>query len=131
MKYPFTPKSTSYLEPGHYWPTALSDGKYACGVVVSKLIDIHENKIESRLFLAALIDWTGRKPPTAEDIKDCKAIKVGGLHIKSITTAGVGIIGKANFCFLGQNPRQITDDLATMGYNVLKVVAEKHFTKNS
>lgn len=131
MKYPFTPKSTSYLEPGHYWPIALSDGKYACGVVVSKLIDIHENKIESRLFLAALIDWTGRKAPTAEDIKDCKAIKVGGAHIKSITTVGGGIIGKADFEFLGQNPRQNSDDFATMGYNVLKVVAEKHFTKNS
>ncbi len=131
MNYPFTPRSTAYIEPGHYWSIPLSNGKYACGVVVSKLTDIHENKVETRLFLAALIDWSGDQPPIDENIKESKAIKVGVAHIKAITTTGGDIIGQSSFGFLGENPRKNSDDIVTMGYKVLKNLAEKRYANNS
>ncbi|GHA09468.1 hypothetical protein GCM10008090_19360 [Arenicella chitinivorans] len=131
MKYPFTPKSTSYLEPGHFWSIPLSNGRFACGVVVSKLVDMHENKLSTKSFLAALIDWSGNQPPTQELIKGCDAIKVGEAHIKAITTTGSCIVGRSAFGFLGENPRQKSDDIVTMGYNVLRVIAENRYAKNS
>ena len=131
MKYPFTPKSTSYIEPGQFWSIPLSNGKYACGVVISKLADLHEGKVETRSFLAALIDWSGDQPPTGKDIENSIAVKVGAAHIKAICTTGGEIIGKSSFGFLGENPRRYSDDVITMGYSVLKNLAEKRYAKNS
>lgn len=129
MNYPFTPKSTSYLEPGQFWAIPLSNGNYACGVVLSKLSN--GKKIENRVFLAALIDWNGANEPVPKKIENAKFIKIGAAHIKAIQSMGGGIIGKAEISDLPENPTEYTDDIVTMGYGVLEKVAEKHFVENS
>ncbi|MGD8875507.1 MAG: Imm26 family immunity protein [Gammaproteobacteria bacterium] len=129
MKYPFEPKSTTHLEPGQFWAIPLSNGSYACGVVLAKLIS--SGKIERRSFLAALIDWNGKDKPSSEDIKNKEIIKKGAAHIKTIQLTGGVIIGKTEFNSLPENPKEYTDDIVTMGYGVLEKVAEKNFVKNS
>jgi hypothetical protein len=129
MKYPFEPKSTTHLEPGQFWAIPLSNGSYACGVVLAKLIS--SGKIESRSFLAALIDWNGKDKPSSEDIKNKEIIKKGSAHIKAIQLTGGEIVGKAEFNNLPESPKEYTDDIVTMGYGVLEKVAEKCFVKNS
>ncbi|MFT5420073.1 MAG: hypothetical protein ACI9D5_000814 [Candidatus Endobugula sp.] len=132
MKYPFSPKSTSYLEPGQFWAIPLSNGEYGCGIVVAKLASLHDHsKIETRLFLAALINWHGEQLPIPEEIQNLEILEVGAAHVKTILTTGGVVLGKAKFRGLGNNPRVKTDEINTFGYSVLKVVAEKRFVKNS
>ena len=125
MKYPFIPKSTTYLEPGQIWPIPLSNGKYACGVVLAKLK--RGNNIESRSFYAALLNWCSEVPPNAENILVNGFLKKGALHIKAISNVGSEIIGTVEIPDLPTNPTEYTDNIVTMGYNVLSVVAEKNF----
>lgn len=70
MNYPFVPRSTAYLEPGQYWAIPLSNGQYACGIVVAKLADMHDGKIKQITFLGALIDWVGDEPPDEESVRN-------------------------------------------------------------
>lgn len=129
MKYPFIPKSTTYLEPGQIWPIFLSNGKCACGVVLAKLQ--RNGGIERRVFYAGLLGWSGDAPPDSLSIKDCLIIKKGALHIKAISTIGSEIVGRTDLQGLPGSPAKYTDDIVTMGYNVLNVVAEGRFVKHS
>ncbi len=131
MKYPFEPKSTSYIEPGHFWSIPLSNGNYACGVIVAKLSGIHDNKVSTRTFPGALIDWSGDQPPTEDDIRNSEILKIGEAHLKAISTTGGKIWGKSSFSFLSESPRVKTDDMVTMGYSVLNNLADKKYAKNS
>lgn len=91
-KYPFIPKSTAYLKPGHFWSIPLKNGGFACGRVVE--LAIGENgKQHSRMFLAGWMDWTSDEPPTVESLADCKFIKQGEVHIKTITANNGEILG--------------------------------------
>ena len=129
MNYPFTPKSTSYLEPGQFWAIPLSNGNFACGVVLAKLSN--GQKTDNRVFLAALVNWSGPHEPISENIKNTQILKEGAAHIKAIQTTGGSIIGKLEFNDLPASPKEYTDDIVTMGYGVLEKMAEKHFVKNS
>ena len=125
MNYPFVPKSTSYLEPGQYWPIPLSNGAYACGVVLSRLQ--RHGKMEKCAFFAGLLDWYSQFPPDQKSICECSVIKCGALHIKAISEVGAEILGKADFKDMPQNPTEYTDDIVTLGYSALNVVAESRF----
>jgi len=92
MKYPFTPKSTAYLEPGQYWLFDLSNGLKACGVVLQ--LQIKEGKRDTRTFLAGLLDWTGSEEPTAKALEQHALIAHGQVHIKTILENGSAISGK-------------------------------------
>lgn len=129
MNYPFIPKSTSYLEPGQIWPIPLSDGNNACGVVLAKLQG--QEGIDKRVFYAALLDWVGNEPPDAEKINTSSFLEIGALHVKAISIIGSQIIGKTEFEGLPLNPSEYSDEIVTMGYNVLSAVAEKHFVDRS
>jgi hypothetical protein len=125
MEYPFTPKSTSYLEQGQYWPIPLNNGKYACGVVLAKLEE--NGKTETRSFYAGLLDWCDSIPPHPDAISNAKVLKKGALHVKAISKAGSQIEGRALLNFLPSSPVAYTDDIITMGYSVPSVLAEKYF----
>jgi hypothetical protein len=129
MNYPFVPKSTTHLEPGQFWPIPLSNGRYGCGVVLAKLY--WQGKLDSRIFFAGLLDWCGDVPPQSESIENCHLVTSGALHIKAIREIESEIMGKAKLKDLPPNPSEKTDEITTMGYNVLNVVAEKRFALNS
>lgn len=125
MKYPFTPKSTAYLKPGQYWSIPLSNGNYACGVVLAKLTT--NDKVENRTFYAALLDWSSNKPPLEEEISWCQYLEKGALHIKAISEINSPILGQCSFKDMPQNPSEYLDDIHTFGYSYLNALAEKHF----
>lgn len=91
VEYPFVPKSTAKLEPGQFWSIPLENGRFACGRVIQ--LRIENGKRDSRSFLAGLMDWWGRKPPTADRIAGCGVIVQGGTDIKTIQATGGQVLG--------------------------------------
>lgn len=76
---PFEPKSNAYLLPGQFWGVPLSDRRWACGRVlaIKKESDDYFPG-DSRTFLAALMDWDGDEPPTADGITGREVVAQGG-----------------------------------------------------
>jgi hypothetical protein len=91
MNYPFTPKSTKYLEPGQFWAVPISEGRFCCG----RVLQLHSDKIPqpTRAFFGALHEWVGHSPPTSEDVSKAGFLRFGIMHIKAITETGGEIIG--------------------------------------
>jgi hypothetical protein len=79
------------LEPGQYWSIPLDNGRFACGRVIQ--LQIKNGKRDRRSFLAGLMDWWGRKPPTADRIAGCEVIEQGSADIKTIVETGGQILG--------------------------------------
>src|SRR5664279_5592762 len=90
--YPFRPRSTALLKAGQYWIVPLKSGCFACGVVIARLRK--EEKINQRLFLAGLLDWTSDKLPADDDLKGRRIKAQGYAHIKAITETGGEICGE-------------------------------------
>jgi hypothetical protein len=155
LKYPFIPKSTAYLKPGHFWSIPLDNGGFACGRVVELAFD-ENGKQNSRIFLAGLMNWTDDKPPTSESIANCRFIEQGEVHIKTIRENNGEIIGFRSLeednlepllflsesgggpnCYLQKGleflrpatkeERKLYPALGGWGYKVIKILAEKHF----
>ncbi len=82
--YPFQPKSSRSLRPGHYWAIPLDDGRYGCGVVVeTDGVDVPGG------VMAALLEWSGDQPPTNDDIDHVNQVLHHGIMgIKAITDCG-------------------------------------------
>jgi hypothetical protein len=91
IKYPLVPKSTALLEPGQFWSIPLDSGRFACGRVIQ--LQIENGKRDRRSFLAGLMDWWGRKPPTADRIAGCRIVEQGRADIKTIQATGGQVLG--------------------------------------
>src|SRR5689334_9354260 len=93
--YPFEPKSNAYLQPGQFWGVPLSDGRWACGrVLASKTESDSYFPGNSRAFLAALMEWEGDDPPTAEGIAGYQVVAQGWAHVLTIQKNGGQILGE-------------------------------------
>jgi hypothetical protein len=157
-KYPFEPRSNVHLRPGQFWGVALSDGRWACGRVLAVKTESDAYfPGNSRTFLAALMDWEGDEPPTAEAIAGRQVLAQGWAHVGSIQRNGRVILGCRDLgldgiggmrevthrgggtvmLFEGATPvRPATRDeaatmpvLSTWGLNVISVLAERLFVK--
>jgi hypothetical protein len=148
--YPFVPKSTAYIEPGHFWSIPLNEGGYGCGRVIQ--LWIKDGKRDSRALLAGLMDWFGEEPPTAGALVGCGVIEQGHVHIKTIGVNGGEIQGFRDLALDGIEPQLFLDSMAatyvqrgfdwlrpfdrrddaelpvftTWGFDVIKILAEKH-----
>jgi hypothetical protein len=60
VTFPFTPKSTAYLERGFLWPVRLSNGRYSAAIVIRVGADSDDAWTiqTSRVFMAGLLKWT-------------------------------------------------------------------------
>ncbi|MGH2317967.1 Imm26 family immunity protein [Planococcus sp. SE5232] len=96
MEYPFRPKSNRFLLPGQFWAIPLENGTFACGRVIAIEPDSRTG------FLTGLMDWIGDAPPLADDIKGCKVLAQGSVHIKTVHETGL------NGMILGNLP--LTED---------------------
>jgi hypothetical protein len=85
-KYPFIPRSTSYMKEGQFWDIPLSNGEYACGRVLQ--FDYRSGRKRTRSFLAGLMDWVGVNPPTFDEIAGRKLLEQGKVHIQTIEDNG-------------------------------------------
>lgn len=93
--YPFEPKSNKYLKPGQFWGVPLSDGRWACARVLAVKTDNDAYfPGGSRIFLAALMDWSGAKPPTAEAIAGRNIVAQGWAHVRAIQYNGRLVLGE-------------------------------------
>lgn len=91
--YPFEPKSIARLQAGQFWAVPLPDGRHACGRVLHVPGKADSLYLNSRIFLAGLIDWSGSGPPTGEAIAGCRIIAQGRMHVVAIGDTGSLIIG--------------------------------------
>ena len=156
VRYPFVPKSTAFLEPGQFWGIPLKRGRYACGRVLQLCVE--DGKRAPRTFLAGLMDWTGRVPPTSEMIAGRDVLDQGQAHILTITENGRDILGcrpleldgielglfldespgprchlRRGFDILGLASRRQQAELEvflTWGYAVIKELTEEHFGRH-
>jgi hypothetical protein len=94
ITYPFIPKSNSKLRPGHFWPIKLSNGQFACGIVLT--IPTDKGLYNTRNFYAGLLNWTGMEKPTSDSLESAqlKILDNGVAHIKTILTQGEAIEGQ-------------------------------------
>jgi hypothetical protein len=92
--YPFEPRSNAYLEAGQFWGVPLSDGRFACGRVVAVPREPDGMlPVNTRSFLAGLMDWVGDGPPDAEAIAGSKLVRQGMAHVKTIRENGRFVLG--------------------------------------
>ena len=106
-EYPFIPRSTAYLEPGHFWSIPLAGGGYACGRVIQLRLD--GGRRDPRLFLAGLMDWSGADPPTSEALAGCSVIEQGSVHVKTIGENAGEVLGFRDLALDGIEPALFRD----------------------
>jgi len=126
MKYPYAPKSNRKFEAGEFWSIALSNGTFACGII----LDIPNREKNRVLFLAGLTNWLGQSPPTEKDLIHSKLeiVKFGFAHIKTIKEREEVIRGKIS---IEQIDKQWANKkVNTWGYNVINIWAEKLIMEN-
>ncbi len=152
IRYPFVPKSTAYLKPGHFWSIPLENGRFACGRVVQ--LCYRDGRQDTRAFLAGLLDWSGDDLPSSAAIAGRKIIDQGSVHVKAIgenrgevldfrpleldglepwlfrSQAGGGAHLQRGYEWLRRATREEEAQypvFSTWGYRVIKILAEKHF----
>ena len=92
--YPFEPKSIARLQAGQFWAVPLPDGRHACGRVLHVPSTADSLYLNSRVFLAGLMDWSGSEPPTSEAIAGRGIIAQGRMHVAAIRDTSSRIIGQ-------------------------------------
>ena len=117
--FPFIPKSNSKLKPGHFWPIQLSNGKYACGIVLDVPLD--KNGYNTRNIYAGLLSWTNSSKPTVQDLESSslKIIDQGHAHIKTITIQSESIVGLID---LRKNNLEINMVVDSQTYSINSIV---------
>jgi hypothetical protein len=92
--YPFEPKSIARLQAGQFWAVPLPDGRHACGRVLHVPGTADSLYLNSRIFLAGLMDWSGPEPPASQAIAGRGLLAQGRMHVAAIRDAGGLIIGQ-------------------------------------
>jgi hypothetical protein len=92
--YPFEPKSIARMQAGQFWAVPLPDGRHACGRVLHVPRAGDSLYLNSRTFLAGLMEWSGSQPPTSDAIARRGILAQGRMHIAAIRDAGSLIIGQ-------------------------------------
>lgn len=126
VKYPFIPKSNKFLERGHFFPIKLSNGKYACAVVINSSVP-HLGK--TKFFYGGILNWREETFPTQENIKSQEIIDHGYMHINSLIKNNLEIYGRTKVNNAYSIPTNIEelDKIRTWGYTFIIKRAEKLF----
>lgn len=124
-EYPFKPKSTSYLKRGQIWSVPLENGKYCCGLVIGELSK--SDKIDSRMFIAGLLDWVGDMPPTVDAVAGSRILEQSYAHIKTIQETGGEILDEGFKTGSKQDVYPKTYNMGAWGYHYILALATKKF----
>jgi len=126
---PFKPKSTAYLERGHFWAIPLQSGAFGAGCVVGRAL--RHGKPDSREFIAGVVAWTGIEVPTSEVLFGREVLAHAFAHIKAVTESGGLILGKARLQFRSLPTEAEVLSFSTWGYGVPRVLAQKYAAEHS
>lgn len=157
-RYPFEPKSIARLQAGQFWAVPLADGRHACGRVLHVPGTAESIYLNSRIFLAGLMDWSGSEPPTNEAIAGCGVLAQRMMHVAAIRDTSSPIIGQRDLKLdeitglrevshrgggtvwlyeSGLRLRQATAEeshtlpvMSVWGRRVIQVLAEKHLARD-
>jgi hypothetical protein len=152
ISYPFIPRSTAYLESGQFWSIPMSNGRFACGRVLQ--LRVRDGKRDRRELLAGLLEWAGDNPPSFLSIAGARVLTEGAVHVKTIGQNGGAVLGYrpleldalepglsiehwsgSTFALLKGfevmrtatlEERLSLPTFSTWGYEVIKILAEKH-----
>jgi hypothetical protein len=111
------------MKQGQFWSIPLKNGNYACGIVLSLVLE-DNGKRNSRTFLAGLLDWKADSAPSSESIRNSAVIRMGFAHIKTITAHGREILGEAEINNEFPEAIRDTDHISTWGYSFINLLAE-------
>jgi hypothetical protein len=94
--YPFVPRSNAHLLPGQIWGIPLRDGRSACGVVVAvpTVREAPHRAINSRTFVAGLLDWVGDELPTPDAVDKSPLLNWRFGHVKMVGENGGALLGQ-------------------------------------
>jgi hypothetical protein len=137
------------MQPGQYFSIPLSNGEYACGIVMQL------RRGSTREFVAGLMDWSGPKAPTLQDIRGRCLLAHGGAHVRTIVENDGEILGGASLeelklelpltldqapgpdCklrrgydllrFASRTEQATLNVFSTWGYSAIRSRAEQHF----
>ncbi|MEO5934763.1 MAG: hypothetical protein ABIQ08_14585 [Duganella sp.] len=130
MNFPFEPRSTSYLRQGQYWSFQLSNGHFACGLVLARTT--LEGKLNRTLFLGGLLNWSGPSLPTPSNLKKAGVLQSGFMHIRAIQRNGGKVHGEIEETWDVGESEVVYTGLTTngppiWGYAYIRALAEQHF----
>ncbi|MYM26669.1 hypothetical protein GTP46_29035 [Duganella sp. FT135W] len=91
MNFPFEPRSTSQLRQGQYWGFELSNGSFACGLILARTTS--EGKINRTLFFGGLLNWSGPSLPMPSNLEGVGILQSGFMHIRAIQLNGGQVNG--------------------------------------
>ncbi|MEN1958540.1 Imm26 family immunity protein [Luteimonas changyuni] len=90
-RFPFKPKSTAHLRPGDFWAIPISGDRYGCGRVIA-LRQPGQTGARS-LLIVGLMNWIGKTPPRADDLRGLKTVEQAQIHLRSVLETGGVILG--------------------------------------
>jgi hypothetical protein len=97
ISYPFEPRSIAHLRAGQFWAVPLSNGRFGCGRVLH-VPDPSDPEpglyLNTRVFLAGLMDWSGDEPPAAGTIAGHQMLAQGRAHVATVKDTGGQILGQ-------------------------------------
>ena len=87
IDYPFVPKSNAALRPGHFFQIPLSNGQFACGVILA-------TETGSRTGIwGGLLDWVSDDLPTCAAIARSKIMLEAAMNVRTIGFNGGAVLG--------------------------------------
>lgn len=128
--YPFVPKSNAYLLPGHFWGVPLRNGRFACGVVVAipRGQDVPQRAVNSRTFVAGLLDWSGDELPAPDARDDSRLLASGFGHIKMIGANNGAVLGHRSVP-AGADGSWDLPPVGTWGFRYIVALADRVFVE--
>jgi hypothetical protein len=96
--FPFSPQSTSSLEPGDLIAVPCDPSGWGC----LQVIDLKRDGPGARTaFVAGVLPWRGEKPPTRQDVSGLVASEQGLVRIELFTEGGLQVVDAAEVLATG------------------------------
>lgn len=102
-RFPFLPKSSTFVLPGMFWAIPLESYGFATGVVLGKP-DANDPFAprSNKIITVGLLDWRDSKPPTTDSLAGVPLLDWGLAHVRSIdlTSGGEGLLGQMDIAWV-------------------------------
>lgn len=87
--FPFEPKSTAFVRPGHFWAIPTRRGGWHCCGRILAISDL----TATRSVVVGLLSWCEPHLPTADTIAGAPVLDYGVAHVKTVRETGGMLLG--------------------------------------